>query len=426
MLIPIGLDKTEVRRTPWITYGLIAANVLIFVGLRMAQQESDLESPILRWAFVPATPDALHLLTYMFVHAGWLHLIGNMLFLYLSGPFVEDAYGRILYSVLYLLSGLVAAGVHAVHNPESLVPTVGASGAIAGIMGAFLVRHARRRIVFLWMPFIFIPILARRVRLPAFVFLPVWFLGQLLLSSISGEESGVAVWAHIGGFLFGFVVALLIAATGFETKFIEPGIEKQVGTLEHTELLHAIAAGTRGDLAEARRATGAVLARDPANLDARRYAYEVALESRDPAEIGAQATRLLETYVQHGQVDLASGLIHEATQTFPSSLPPRFLLRAADVLARQGNTHFALDLLDSLVQGHAADPAALRALLQSAEIRIKSGDFVRAKEDLLRARSHAAYGPEWSALVEGKLAGLAQPRPAGAASGYRGSRPPSR
>src|SRR6266508_3045822 len=269
MFIPIGLDESKVRRTPWITYGLIGANVLIFVVLWFAQQQSDLESPILRWGFVPAHPDAFHIVSSMFVHGDWLHLIGNMIFLFLSGPFIEDAYGRVLYPVLYLLSGLVAAGAHAVHNPGSEIPAVGASGAIAGIMGAFLVRYAKRRIVFLWMPLFPIPWLARRIRVPAFLYLPFWFFGQVILSSAGGVASGVAVWAHIGDFLFGFIVALVIAATGVESKFIELAIEREVGGAEHTELLRAVEAGSRGDLAEARRATGRLLAQDPANLDAR-------------------------------------------------------------------------------------------------------------------------------------------------------------
>jgi membrane associated rhomboid family serine protease len=382
------------------------------------------DTPISRWGFVPGKPRAINLLTSMFAHGGWLHLIGNMFFLFLTGPFIEDAYGRVLYPILYLLSGFAADGVHAVHNPGSLAPTVGASGAIAGVMGAFLVRYATRRIVFYWMPLFPLPWLARRIRVPAFLYLPFWFLGQVLLSNMSGEQSGVAVWAHIGGFLFGFVTALLIAAFGIERKYIQPAIERQVGGPENADLLRAIQAGARGDLAEARRATGRVLAQDPGNLDARRYAYHVAVDSGDPAEIGAQASRLLEAYLQHGENELARELLHDVAGATPGPLPPRFLLRAGDFLGRQGDAPGALAMYERLLESHPGDPAGVRALVQSADLRVRAGDSRGARQDLLRAQSHPAYGPEWKEVVDAKLSALDLPKTPATTGGYRGSRPP--
>jgi membrane associated rhomboid family serine protease len=497
MFIPIGLEENEVRRVPWVTWGLIAVNVLVFLMLFLAEQQSGLPqriekqgeaiqtylsehpylevpaeldarlsdddrrqlererkkiasarrtpadweiarqqktlddmvdelfaafraSPIARWGFIPGKPDALRLFTMMFVHAGWIHLLGNMFFLFGTGPFIEDAYGRVLYPILYLLSGLAATGVHAVHNPGSLEPTVGASGAIAGIMGAFLVRYAKQRMVFLWLPFFPIPFLVRRIRVPAFLYLPFWFLGQVLLSSASGEETGVAVWAHIGGFLFGFIAALLIAALGIERKFIEPAIQRQVGGPENVGLLRAMEAGARGDLVEARRATGHVLAEDPGNIDASRYAFQVALDSQDPARIGVQATRLLDLYAQHGEKELALDLIREVQQAAPSTLPPRFLLRAGDFLARLGDRSEALAMYERILRSHPSDGTALRALLQSADLRLNAGDSSGAAEDLRRAQDHPAYGPEWKELVEAKLSDLQRARLAAAREGYRG------
>ena len=497
MFIPIGLDENEVRRVPWVTWGLIAVNVLVFLVLWQAEQRSGLPalmekqgeeiqvylsdhpyldvpaeldarlsntdrrqlesarkkiasagrtpadweiarqqktldglveeyfatyraSPIARWGFVPGKPDIVQVFTTMFVHAGWLHLLGNMFFLFGMGPFIEDAYGRVLYPILYLLSGLAATGVHAVHNPGSMVPTVGASGAIAGIMGAFLVRFAKQKMVFLWLPFFPIPFLMRRFRVRAFLYLPFWFLGQVLLTSVSGEESGVAVWAHIGGFLFGFIAGLLIDALGIERKFIEPAIQRQVGGPENVALLRAIEAGARGDLVEARRATGRVLAVDPGNIDASRYAFQVALDSQDPARIGVQATRLLDLYVQHGETQLALDLIREAQEVSPAPLPPRFLLRAGDFLARLGDRAEALAMYERILRSHPSDSAALRALLQSADLRLHDGDTSGAAEDLRLAQDHPAYGPEWTDLVDVKLAAVERARLAAARAGYRG------
>ena len=501
MFIPIGLDEAETRRTPWVSLTLIALNVLVFVVVSVAGNQSDIEekaagqfrqvahylvehpyldlppyldkrlsdkdkqdlasasralsragrmpsdwemqkeqerfdamvedylaelrsSPVQKWGLVPAHPDALHFLTSMFMHGGWLHLIGNMVFLYLTGFFVEDAYGRILYPALYLISGVAAAAVHIVHNPGSEIPTVGASGAIAGIMGAFLVRYAKRRIVFLWMPLFPIPVLMRRIRVPAFVYLPFWFFGQVFLSELSGEKSGVAVWAHIGGFIFGFLVALLIAAFGIETRYIDPAIERQVGGTENAGLVRAIEAGSRGDLGEARRATGQILREDPGNLDALRYAYTVALSSNEPPEIGRHAARLLDALIGAGENDQAAYLIKEAVTAVPTGLSARFLMRAGDFLARRGDGRQALELYDRVVEGFPDDPTVLRALIQSAEVAGRAGDRFRAQKFLEQARNHKACSPEWRPVIEQRLALLEQivpPRP----TGYRGSRPPS-
>jgi membrane associated rhomboid family serine protease len=380
-------------------------------------------SPIHKWGLTPAHPDALHFLTSMFMHGGWLHLIGNMFFLYLTGFFVEDAYGRILYPVLYLLSGVAAAAVQIVHSPGSETAMVGASGAIAGIMGAFLVRYARRRIVFLWIPFIFIPVFVRRIRVPAFVYLPFWFFGQVLISEMSGESSGVAVWAHIGGFLFGFIAALLIAAFGIETKYIDPAIERQVGGPENVGLLRAVEAGARGDLAEARRATGQVLREDPRNLDALRYAYTVALSSNDPGEIGRHASRLLDACLAAGENDAAAHLVKEVMTAVPQGLSARFLLRAGEFMARRGDARQALELYDRVIEGFPDDPSVLRALVQSADLAARAGDRVRARKLLEQATAHRACGPEWRPVIEQKLTQLDQAAPA-RPTGYRGSRPP--
>jgi len=506
MFIPIGLDETETRRTPWVSLTLIALNVVVFVVVSIGGQQEEVErrvqeqgrqvaqyleehpylelpspldrrlserdrqhleaarkasaragripadweiqkqqeqldemvrdfftelrsAPAQRWGLVPAHPDALHFLTSMFMHGGWIHLIGNMVFLYLTGFFVEDAYGRILYPALYLLSGLAAGAVQIVHSPGSEVAVIGASGAIAGIMGAFLVRYARRRIVFLWIPFLFVPIFVRRIRVPAFVYLPFWFFGQVFLSEMSGESSGVAVWAHIGGFIFGFLAALLIAAFGIETKYIDPAIEREIGKTgspqpEPAGLARAIVAGARGDLVEARRATGQILREDPRNLDALRYAYTVALSSNDPDEIGRQAARLLDAYLAAGENDPAAYLVKEAVTAVPTGLSARFLLRAGDFLARRGDGRQALELYDKVVQGFPDDPSVLRALVQSADVAARGGDRFRARKFLEQAQAHKACGPEWRPMIEQKLAQVDQAGPS-RPTGYRGSRPTS-
>src|SRR3954467_10609561 len=170
MFIPTGLDKNLVRRPPWVTYVIIAVDVAVF---------------LLMWAngvapgdfgYRADAPTLTAILTSMAVHAGLAHLVGNLLFFYLTGPFVEDAYGRVIFSGLYLFSGIVSAGLQILQSPGSDVPVIGASGAIAGVMGAFLVRYGTRRIQFLWMPFFPLPWLSRQFSVRAFLYLPFWFL----------------------------------------------------------------------------------------------------------------------------------------------------------------------------------------------------------------------------------------------------------
>jgi membrane associated rhomboid family serine protease len=147
-------------------------------------------------------------LTSMFLHGGWLHLIGNMWFLWLFGNNVEDSMGHFRYLAFYLLSGLAAAAAQTLVNPNSAIPMVGASGAISGVMGAYIVLYPRVRVHML----IFLGFFITRAVVPAYLMLGYWFLLQILggLPSLGGEDTGgVAVWAHAGGFLAGALLILV-------------------------------------------------------------------------------------------------------------------------------------------------------------------------------------------------------------------------
>ena len=154
--------------------------------------------PAQRLGFVPGNPRLPAVLTSMFVHAGWLHLLGNMLFLFLTAPFVEDVFGRPVFTGLYLLSGVAALGAHVARDPNSLIPLVGASGAVAGVMGGFLVRFATARIQFLVLPIPVLWMLRFKVFLPAFVVLPLWLAEQAWYAHAFPEAS-IAFQAHVGG-----------------------------------------------------------------------------------------------------------------------------------------------------------------------------------------------------------------------------------
>lgn len=170
---------------------------------RARQLEAALaKRPTMRWGFIPGHPTLVGLFMSLFTHAGLLHFAGNMLFLWAVGPFVERALGPMLFGALYLVSGIVASLVHALASGDVSMPLVGASGAIAGVMGALLVARARANIRFLFVPIVFMPKFRFLFGIPAFVVLPLWFLEQLSSARVE-PDAPVAWWAHIGGFVFG-------------------------------------------------------------------------------------------------------------------------------------------------------------------------------------------------------------------------------
>jgi len=211
-------DRNPSGTFPYVTIALIAINVLVFIhelGQDGRQLQSFVDAHGLRPAFVSglargnpslahyAAPILLPLLTSMFLHAGWLHLIGNMWYLWIFGGNVEDRLGHFRYAAFYVLCGLGASVVHVAFNPDSRVPTVGASGAIAGVLGAYLVAFPRAQVdTLIPLPF-FLPLV---ISLPAIVVLGFWFALQLVsgLDAVTMVQTGgVAWWAHIGGFVFG-------------------------------------------------------------------------------------------------------------------------------------------------------------------------------------------------------------------------------
>ena len=227
-MIPLR-DDVPASRTPIVTRAIVVACSIVFL-LQLATGTDDL---VERFGMVPArvldpgmalqvvdprgrvvmtigpaaVPDWLTLVTCTFLHGGWLHFLGNMLFLWIFGDNVEDRFGRVAFVAFYLGCGAAASAAHLLASPESPVPTIGASGAIAGVMGAYLLLYPRARVQML----LVLGFLVDVVVLPASFFLVYWFVLQLVQSSLDrGMGGGVAWWAHIGGFAIGALVAGLL------------------------------------------------------------------------------------------------------------------------------------------------------------------------------------------------------------------------
>ncbi len=208
-MLPLGDASRRTRYVPVVTILLIILNFAVF-----SLELSGGDDFILRWSLVPADVVAGHhletILSSMFLHEGWEHILGNMLFLWAFGPEIEDAMGSGRYLVFYLLGGLAAMFAQIVVDPTSTIPSLGASGAIAAVMGAFLVTYPRDRIRTVF----FFGWFARVAFVPAIVLVGLWFVSQLFsevgsVTSADAALGGVAYMAHIGGFVFGVIAARL-------------------------------------------------------------------------------------------------------------------------------------------------------------------------------------------------------------------------
>ena len=201
-MIPLR-DTITSKTYPVVNTTLIFINVFVF--LFQLSLGRDGQILIYNFALIPAKIFDLRLytfFTFMFLHGGFLHLFFNMLSLYIFGDNVEDRLGHVKYLIFYLLCGILSGMVHLLFNIQSPYPTIGASGAIAGVMGAYFILYPTAKILTL-IPIIIIPWF---VEIPAFFFIGIWFLLQILSAAGQGSAGGVAWWAHIGGFLFGMLL----------------------------------------------------------------------------------------------------------------------------------------------------------------------------------------------------------------------------
>lgn len=219
MFLPLGDDQVKGGHRPIFAYGFIVLNVLIFLyQVNLAPQLQD--AFVMTYGSIPyeieAGEDWFTLFTSMFLHGSWMHLIGNMLYLWIFADNIEATIGSTAFVIFYLLGGLAAHLGHIIFNPGSMIPTVGASGALSAVMGAYLIMFPRSRVK----GFLFV----FRVSIPAIFFLLFWFFQQSMSGYASlgveggaAQGGGVAWWAHIGGFLFGILGGLY-----FRSKYIIP------------------------------------------------------------------------------------------------------------------------------------------------------------------------------------------------------------
>ena len=327
-------------------------------------------------------------LTHMFLHFGWMHLLGNLLFFYLVGPLLEDVWGRPLFTGFYLVGGLMAAVAHFALDPSSQVMMGGASGAVAACIGAFCLRFAGRKVrigYFIWI----IRIWRGTFAMPAWAWGGLWFGSEVLDFLLWGNTTGVAVMAHIGGFLFGFAVALGLRTTRFEERYLAPELAKRQGAwVEDPLLTQAKEALERGDHDAARTAFTQAQAARPDSTDVLLTLGKFELQ-HGRAHVGiAKIERALQVLVGRNEPAAVWTALEELGPLLPAEqLRPALAWRLAQAV--ESAPEGLLLLAEPLYARAGTDTGATaaRALIRATELRLARGELPeRAREYLTRAR----------------------------------------
>lgn len=433
IIIPIGHESAEVRRLPWITFGIMALCVIfhIFISTQVSKATKGLESsaeelvryyfdhpylelntetlklmfgnrgsqkvqemlnvyrynapppsrsdrqveqekldqltqsfmesfeefPYRKWGFIPAQKSNTSLLSYMFIHGGWLHLLGNLLFLYLTGPFIEDVWGRPIYAAFYLFAGVISALMYALHYPNFTGPLIGASGAIAGVMGAFLIKYWKTKInFFYWILFFF----RGTFEAPAWLMLPLWLLLEIfnakVVDTINPDGGGgVAHWAHIWGFVVGVVVVLGIRALKVEEKYVRPKIEAKIKVVDRGLgiVVDAIQKKNTGNAEEAYTLLLEEARKNPTCENVVETLLDIGVGMGRAEEATRFFIKLIENEVRHDKMEEAlNHFLDLKTKVPQASVSPTYKFTLLKAMTERGHTEeakkLAMDLLEEV------------------------------------------------------------------------------
>lgn len=360
-----------------------------------------------KYAFIPAHPSAISYLTANFLHGGWMHLIGNMWFLWLAGFVLEDVWGRGLYSAFYLIAGAAALQIHAWANPESITPTVGASGAVAALMGAFLVRFPKMKIEMLWVLWFSIIKLLRtgnpfryyRFKASAYWLLPLWLALEVFSGALFGQD-GVAHWAHVGGFVFGALVGIAIQYSGLEHK-ANKAIEEKIGWTADAELEQAGAMMEQGQLDEALQVLTSYVAAKPNSLDAWALVRQIHTRRADSKGYLDATVKTCSLHLRAHQIEAAFQDYAEFIDAGGGKMPPATWLELGKGAEEMHEYDRALSEYEELAKAYPAERQALTAQLSAARLCLKK---LNRPQDSLALYQAAAKSPiphlDWEQLIQ--------------------------
>ena len=349
-----------------------------------------------QYAFVPAQPTAISYLTANFLHGGWLHLIGNMWFLWLAGFVLEDVWGRWLYSAFYLIAGAAALQFYAWTNPGSITPTLGASGAVAALMGAFLVRFPKMKIEMAWL-FMF---RFRRFKAAAYWLLPLWLASEIFYGSLVGSSSGVAHWAHVGGFLFGALAALAIQYSGIEQK-ANKAIEEKVSWTADPDMEQASSMMEHGQLAEATTILTSYVAAKPNALDAWSLLRQIYTRQNDTKSYLDATAKSCALHLKAHEVEAAFQDYADFVDGGGGKIPAATWLELCKGAEEKQDFERAFAEYQQLAAAYPSDRQGLTAQLSAARLCLKKLNRPKAALAIYQA---AAASPiphlDWEQLIQ--------------------------
>jgi membrane associated rhomboid family serine protease len=321
------------------------------------------ESISQQYGFVPAESKPLTYITANFLHGGWLHLIGNMWFLWLAGFVLEDNWGRIVYTVFYFIAGAAALQMYAWTNPGSMMPAIGASGAVAALMGAFMVRFPKMKIEMMWL----IRFRTYRFKAAAYWLLPLWLLTEILYGVLLGKSSGVAHWAHVGGFVFGAVAACILRFSNLEHK-VNQAIEEKTTWESDPAIVQATDLFEKNQLEDALALLTEYTATHPDSLDACNLIHQIYWRKGDIREFHQATLTLCSLHLKAREYELAWQCLDEFRNTEGKEIPAAIwfdLCRAAESLK---NFELALSEYQKLIAAYPNDREGLLAQVAAGRI----------------------------------------------------------
>jgi len=349
-----------------------------------------------QYAFVPAHPTALSYLTANFLHGGWMHLIGNMWFLWLAGFVLEDVWGRWLYSALYLIAGAAALQFYAWTNPGSITPTLGASGAVAALMGAFLVRFPKMKVEMAWL----LMFRLRRFQAPAYCLLPLWLLAEVFYGSLLGSYSSVAHWAHVGGFLFGAGAALAIQHSGLEHK-ANRAIEEKVAWTADSEIAKANDMMEHGQLDDAKALLTSYVATNPNSLDAWSLLRQLYNRQSDTKSYLDATIKTCALHLEAHQVEAAFQDYAEFLDNGGSKMPATTWLELCKGAEELQEFDRAFQEYGDLAKSYPTERQSLTAQLSAARLCLKK---LNRPQEALKIYQAASASPiphlDWDQIIQ--------------------------
>ncbi|HVN21503.1 MAG TPA: rhomboid family intramembrane serine protease [Bryobacteraceae bacterium] len=366
------------------------------------------DSIVEQYAYTPAHPTALSYLTANFLHGSWMHLIGNMWFLWLAGFVLEDAWGRWLYSAFYLIAGAAALQFHAWLNPASIVPTLGASGAVAALMGAFLVRFPKMKIemaLVWWFSIIRMlrtgnPFRIWRFKASAYWLLPLWLAMEVLYGTLFGKVSSVAHWAHVGGFVFGAIAAVGIKYSGVEQK-ANKAIEEQIAWTNDSELEQAGAMMEQGQLAEAQSLLTGYVGKNPNSLDAWALLRQVYTRQSDTKSFLDATVRTCGLHLKAHQIEAAFQDYAEFLDQGGGKAPAGLWLELCKGAEEMQEYERALQEYQDLAKAYPSERQALTAQLSAARLCLKK---LNRPQEALKIYQAASASPiphlDWEQIIQ--------------------------